>query len=44
MFGAAGGPLLLGSLYDDAGGDRTSYLVVRRLHGRRGVGRARSVP
>jgi MFS family permease len=27
MFGTAGGPLLLGYLYDHAGGHRTSYLV-----------------
>ena len=27
MFGAAGGPLLLGWLYDNAGGYETSYLV-----------------
>ena len=27
MFGVAGGPLLLGWLYDNAGGYRTSYLV-----------------
>ena len=27
MFGTAGGPLLLGWLYDNAGGYRTSYIV-----------------
>ena len=27
IFGTAGGPLLLGWLYDNAGGFRTSYLV-----------------
>lgn len=31
MFGTAGGPLLLGWLYDNAGGYRTSYLVAGAL-------------
>ena len=45
MLGTAGGPLLLGWLYDNAGGYRTSYLVAAVLLAgrcvRAGVGRSR---
>ena len=45
MFGVAGGPLLLGWLYDNAGGYRTSYIVAAvLLAGRRVRARRRAVP
>ena len=45
MFGTAGGPLLLGWLYDNAGGYETSYLVAARvLVRRRGACWRRAAP